>query len=80
MVEMTAPQPTDVVATLPQAPWLPAAVGEYLREHHPAISATPGCASTSHHGLSPGFDVLVPLLLQREFIAAQVSAMERLKV
>jgi type I restriction enzyme M protein len=57
MVEMTSPQPTDIVCD-------PAcgtcgflvATGEYLREHHPEIFSDTKLREHFHHGLFHGFD------------------------
>ena len=57
MVEMTAPQPTDVVCDPASGTCgFLVAVGEYLREHHPAIFRDARLREHFHHGLFHGFD------------------------
>ncbi len=57
MVELTAPQPTDVVCdpACGTAGFLVAA-GEYLREHHPNLLHDTKLREHFHHGLFHGFD------------------------
>ena len=57
MVEMTAPQPTDVICdpACGTAGFLVAA-GEYLREHHPNILHDAKLREHFHHGMFHGFD------------------------
>ncbi|HEY5866646.1 MAG TPA: class I SAM-dependent DNA methyltransferase [Candidatus Tectomicrobia bacterium] len=57
MVEMTAPQPTDVVCDRASGTCgFLVAVGEYLREHHPAIFRDARLREHFHHDLFHGFD------------------------
>ena len=57
MVEMTAPQPTDVVCDPASGTCgFLVAVGEYLREHHPEIFRDARLREHFHHGLFHGFD------------------------
>ena|SRR5665647_1942756 len=57
MVEMTAPQPTDIICdpACGTAGFLVAA-GEYLREHHPNILHDEKLKHHFHHGMFHGFD------------------------
>jgi type I restriction enzyme M protein len=57
MVELTAPQPTDVVCdpACGTAGFL-VAVGEYLRDHHPKIFTDDKLRKHFHEGLFHGFD------------------------
>jgi type I restriction enzyme M protein len=57
MVELTAPQPTDVICdpACGTAGFLVAA-GEYLRERHPGLLHDPRLREHFHHGLFHGFD------------------------
>src|SRR5438093_1507496 len=57
MVELTAPQPKDVICdpACGTAGYLVAA-GEYLREHHPEILRDEKLREHFHHGLFHGFD------------------------
>ena len=57
MVELTAPQPNDIVCdpACGTAGFL-VATGEYLREHHPQILRDPKLRQHFHHGLFHGFD------------------------
>src|SRR5271169_3256123 len=57
MVEMTAPQPTDVICD-PAAGTCGflVATGEYLRERHKELFADPKLNRHFHHGLFHGFD------------------------
>jgi type I restriction enzyme M protein len=57
MVELTAPQPTDVVCdpACGTAGYL-VAVGEYLRQHHPEIFRDSKLRKHFHEGLFHGFD------------------------
>lgn len=57
MVEMTAPQPTDVICdpACGTAGFLVAA-GEVLREHHPRLLHDKKLAKHFHHGMFHGFD------------------------
>src|SRR5438445_7727827 len=57
MVEMTAPQPTDVVCDPASGTCgFLVAVGEYLRVHHPEIFRDARLREHFHHGLFHGFD------------------------
>ena len=57
MVEMTAPQPTDVVCDPASGTCgFLVAVGEYLRAHHPEIFRDARLREHFHHGLFHGFD------------------------
>jgi type I restriction enzyme M protein len=57
MVEMTAPQPTDVVCDPASGTCgFLVAVGEYLRAHHPEIYRDARLREHFHHGLFHGFD------------------------
>jgi len=57
MVEMTAPQPTDVVCDPASGTCgFLVAVGEYLRTHHPEIFRDARLREHFHHGLFHGFD------------------------
>jgi type I restriction enzyme M protein len=57
MVEMTAPQPTDVVCDPASGTCgFLVAVGEYLRAHHPEIFRDTWLREHFHHGLFHGFD------------------------
>ncbi len=57
MVEMTSPQPKDIICdpACGTCGFLVAA-GEYLREHHPEIFSDAGLREHFHHGLFHGFD------------------------
>jgi type I restriction enzyme M protein len=57
MVELTAPQPTDVICdpACGTAGYLVAA-GEYLRERHPKLLHDKKLAKHFHHGMFHGFD------------------------
>ncbi len=57
MVELTAPQPADVICdpACGTAGFLVAA-GEYLREHHPTLLHDTKLREHFHHGLFHGFD------------------------
>ena len=57
MVELTAPQPTDVICdpACGTAGFLVAA-GEYLREHHPKLLHNATAREHFHHGMFHGFD------------------------
>jgi type I restriction enzyme M protein len=57
MVEMTAPQPTDVVCDPASGTCgFLVAVGEYLRVHHPEIFRDARLREHFHHGMFHGFD------------------------
>jgi type I restriction enzyme M protein len=57
MVEMTAPQPTDVICDPASGTYgFLVAAGEYLRAHHPAIFRDARLREHFHHGLFHGFD------------------------
>ena len=57
MVELTAPQPTDIICdpACGTAGFLVCA-GEYLREHHPNILHDEKLKQHFHHGMFHGFD------------------------
>jgi len=57
MVEMTAPQPTDIVCDPASGTCgFLVAVGEYLRVHHPEIFRDARLREHFHHGMFHGFD------------------------
>ena len=57
MVEMTAPQPTDIVCDPASGTCgFLVAVGEYLRVHHPEIFPDARLREHFHHGMFHGFD------------------------
>lgn len=57
MVELTAPQPEDVICdpACGTAGFLVAA-GEYVRQHHPAMLRDPKGSEHFHHGMFHGYD------------------------